>query len=132
MARTSLCPTSAFRVLWCKAQNPKNVQDHNLLLHLHHRLLRRPLHPHLQVCAAMRVAAKHRHLAIPLVSTVLPLTLAEIVVVSGVVALQPLHLAQWWFEMVSSHLDSYVGGRPSEGLADCITCCSGKFPSCVV
>merc|ERR1712167_38450 len=140
MAHISLCPTFAFRVLWCKAQNPKNVQDHSLLLHLHHRLLlhlhhhllRRPPHPHLQVCVAMRVAAKRRHLAIPLVSTVLPLTLAELVVVSGVVALQLPHLAQRWFEIVSSHLDSCVGGFPSEGFVDCIACCSGKFSSWVV
>ena len=33
VVHTSVCPTFAFRVPWCKAQNPKSVLDRSLLLH---------------------------------------------------------------------------------------------------
>lgn len=33
VVHTSVCRTFAFRVPWCKAQNPRSVQDRSLLLH---------------------------------------------------------------------------------------------------
>merc|ERR1711937_974922 len=52
VVHTLVCPTFAFRVLWCKAQSPKNVQDHSLLHHLRQHLLRLPL----LACAKPRLA----------------------------------------------------------------------------
>lgn len=51
VVHTSVCPTFAFQVPWCKALNPKSVQDRSLLLHLLQRQV-----PPLLACARPQLA----------------------------------------------------------------------------